>query len=282
MSIEPSRDNAGDTKPKYLAFRKQYENRRPIYEKAVAQPIATHLSDSLAALDGLADEFRKELEKKVSPPNDLSDGATLSRESMAFLYYEIIGEAPQEYEIDFLVRRAEELGLRTIGEARKGLGENVLRRLCEIHDMRFAGLQMGHELLEFGMHFAVHGPTAFDEYRKHIEDQWEEIERFGRAEALAGLPDTLEEFVDDAKSEKIPWEALEELGAVCECHRCGADIFAADRAAEAVLDHYDVSETDVDLEELLRDAVGNCPWEEESVNTSGLCPWCDHVMSKDD
>ena len=260
-----------------------YKNQAALPE--LAQPISRHLSDSLHALDNLADEFRQKIEATVEAPNDLSDEAPLNRDGIAFLYYEVLGDKPQEYEVEFLLKQAEELRLQTIGDVRKGLREDVLRQLSKIHDTRFARLPIGYDLLQFGMRFAVHGARAFDEYRKHIEDEWEEIERIGRAEILAEMPDTFDDFVSASERGDIPWDALEELGACSDCMNCGVRIFDPTVAAETVLDHYGFPETDINVEPLLLGALDDCPWEEESVNTSGVCPWCDHIvymMSKDD
>jgi hypothetical protein len=45
------------------------------------------------------------------------------------------------------------------------------------------------------------------EYRDRIEDEWTEVENFVRGEALAEMPETYEEFVDDLKHGTIPSEA---------------------------------------------------------------------------
>lgn len=176
-----------------------YKNQAGLPE--LAQPISRHLSDSFSGLDRLADEFRQKIEATVEPPNDLSDEAPLNRDGIAFLYYEVLGEKPQEYEIDFLNKHTEELRLQTIGDVRKGLTQDVLRRLSKIHDTRFACVPIGWDLLQFGMRYAVHGKRAFDEYRKYIEAEWEEVDRIGRAEIIREMPDTLDEFVMQSNAE---------------------------------------------------------------------------------
>jgi putative GTP pyrophosphokinase len=265
-----------------LSHHDLYKNEAELPE--LARPISKHLSEALQTLDRLANDLREHLEAKVEPPNDLTDEAPLDKQGIAFLYYELLGQKPQEYEVEFLVKKAGEYGLKTIGEARKGLSEEVLDHLKEIHDSRFPMLSPGRDFLEFGMLFAAEGPRAFEEYRNRIEVDWDEIESIGRAEALSGMPETFEEFVEMVESGGVPWEALKELGGVQECENCGVEIFVPDAAAEGILDHYGFPDTELDLEGLLFGACDriDCPFEQESVNTSGLCPWCDHMMSKDD
>jgi putative GTP pyrophosphokinase len=265
-----------------LSHHDLYKNQAQLPE--LARPISKHLSESLQALDRLANDLREHLEEKVEPPNDLTDEAPLDKQGIAFLYYELLGQKPQEYEVEFLVKKAGEFGLKTIGEARKGLSEEVLDHLKEIHDSRFPMLSPGRDFLEFGMLFVAEGPSAFQEYKRHVEAGWDEIESFGRAEALSGMPETFDEFVEMAERGDVPWEAMEELGGVQGCTRCGTKTFVYEAAVEAVLDHYGITHTDVDLETLLYNACNDyeCPFEPESVDFSEVCSWCGHMMSKDD
>jgi putative GTP pyrophosphokinase len=265
-----------------LSHHDLYKNQAELPD--LAKPISKHLSESLHTLDRLANDLRVHLEEKVEPPNDLTDEAPLDKQGIAFLYYELLGEKPQEYEVEFLVKKAGEYGLKTVGEARRGLSEEVIKHLKEIHDSRFHMLSPGSDFLAFGMLFAAEGPSAFQEYKRYIEAEWDEIESFGRAEALSAMPETFDEFVEMVEQGDVPWEAMKELGGVQECTNCGAEIFVHDATAEGVLAHYGFPDTELNLEGLLLDACDrfDCPFEQESVNTSGLCPWCDHMMSKVD
>jgi len=265
-----------------LSHHDLYKNQAELPD--LAKPISKHLSESLHTLDRLANDLREHIEEKVEPPNDLTDEAPLDKQGMAFLYYELLGEKPQEYEVEFLVKKAGEYGLKTVGEARRGLSNRVIKRLTRIHDSRFSMLSPGSDLLEFGMLFAAEGPSAFQEYKRHVEADWDEIESYGRAEALSGMPETFDEFVEMAERGDVPWEAMAELGGVKGCMRCGAETFVLDSAVEGVLDHYGFPDTEVDLEDLLFHASNNheCPFELEAVDFSGVCSWCGHMMSKDD
>jgi len=249
---------------------------------ALAQPVSKHLSESLSSLDKLADEFRRQMENIVEPPNDLSDDARLDRQGIAFLYYEILGEKPQEYEVDILVKHAHECGLRTIGDARRGLGEDVLQRLRQIHDARFGGWPIGSQVLEYGFLYAAQGPLAFEEYRKLVQAEWEDIERTAQAEALSEMPETFDEFVADLKRGDVPWGALEELGGVKRCSVCGTKILDPDAAAEGVMEHYEVDDADIDILALICGIASESPFEPQGPNFPDLCSWCDHTMSKDD
>ena len=114
--------------------------------------------------------------------------------------------------------------------------------------------------------------------RKRIKDEWDEIVAFAHQEALSGMPDTLEEFIKELKSGYVPTEALEALGGIDSCYRCGADILRLEQATEAILDYYDNPDVQVDLESLFWEFGDDV----ESVDYSGACHYCGYQMSKDD
>lgn len=246
----------------------------------LAQDIPQHLSNSLSTLDDLADKFRVEIEKEVEPPNDLSDDAPLDKQGIAFLYYEVVGEKPQEYEVDILEKRASELGIETVGQAREGLKDEILQRLRQVHDLRFPDLPLGSDALEYGMLCAATGPAAFVEYDRQVEAEWEEIEAFGRSEIMSELPDTYEEFLDELGQGSVSTAALRELGGVQPCDVCGTEVLVPYAASEGIQEHYGVEDREDELLNLLQSGIVGP--EIESVHVSGLCQWCGHMASKDD
>lgn len=262
-----------------LAHHDQYKNQASL--PPLAKPISLRLSELLSSMDKLANDLRKHVKKIVEPPNDLSDESPLNKQGIAFLYFELLGEKPQEYEVEILANRAREYGLKTIDDARKGLTQAVLQKITKIHDERFAMVPIGYDLLEYGMLYAVQGSLAYKAYRRHIEESWKEVEDYGRSEALSELPDTFEEFIAMMSEGNVPWTALNFLGGGA-CARCGNDIFDPSTAADGVLDYYGDPETDIDVEELIFKAADSseCPF--ESLDFSGMCSCCDNQMSKDD
>ena len=102
-----------------------------------------------------------------------------------------------------------------------------------------------------------------------------------RGEALSGMPETIEEFMEMLKSRSVPTEALKELGGIENCHRCGAEIIRTEQAAEAVFNYYNKDNTDLD-EDLGILFWEYCDDEVESVDHNGVCQYCGYQMSKDD
>jgi len=248
----------------------------------LAKIISDNLSQLLASLDSMADDFRKQIEKEVQPPNDLSDNSPLDEQGMAFLYYELFGKIPQEFEIKYLLKIANELGLKTIGEAREVLKSEVLEKLQKIHDTRFPEIQSRNDLMEYGMQYAVSGSDSFTSYKTKIEEEWAEIDQWARDEILSELPSTYDEFIEELNGGSVSWEAIKELAEIRECGRCGGDIFIPDTTAENISEHYSETILDCELEIILETVNPPSFPEPASVNSPNLCPYCDHIMSKDD
>ena len=248
----------------------------------LARGVSRHLSRVLNALDHIADEFRMEMETRVKAPNDLSPQARLDQQGIAFLYFEIFNEWPQEYENQYLFRVAGETEIETVGKAREGLREDVFKRLQTIHEKRFPIDMSNVERFEYGLRYGAQGRSAFSDFREKVEADWAEVETTARGEILSSMPETLEEFTEMLRQNDTPWEAIQELGGVRRCLRCGEKILVPSAAAEAVLDYYGDPATEVDLESLFLNFADPLAPETESVNTSGVCPYCDHMMSKND
>jgi ppGpp synthetase/RelA/SpoT-type nucleotidyltranferase len=246
--------------------------------QAVLPPLAEvtyeHLSDALSVLDQLANKFRNEIEKEVVPPNDLSEDAPLDKMGIAFLYYEFLGEKPDEYEVDYLIKKANVFGVNTVGDLRKSLSKKTTNQLKKIHDKYFSQTSIGRDLLEYGMMYATQGNIAFREYKKKIESKWKEIQDLYHLQILLELPETFDEFVEDLENGDVSWEAIKELGGLDHCLRCGKEIFDPNSAYEGVLDYYGFPDTDIDLESLFYDVRGNYVFEYASIDIPYLCSNC--------
>ena len=269
-----------------LSHHDVYKNKSDL--PTLAKDISENMSGMLRNLDKLADSFRKEIENKVEPPNDLADEAPLDREGIAFLYYELFGYPPEEYEVQFLLRVVDEYGIKTVGDARRGFEYEVLQNLEKIHNKRFSMIPIDNlDQFKFGLLYALHGRSSYREYRKKIEEDWAEIEATARSEILSAMPESFDKFVEDLEMNGLSWDvwqAIGELGGLSNCAICGADIIDPYSAAEAVLEFYDIEEDDLDFDlvSLFTDPWGVDAPETVSVYNSSLCPYCGWQMSKDD
>ena len=102
-------------------------------------------------------------------------------------------------------------------------------------------------------------------------------------DSFIAMPESLDEFIKILRSGNVPIDALEELGGIRNCYRCGASILRPEQFAVAVLDYYgETPDSDiVELVALSEEARGDYLPEVESVDISGTCQWCGRQMSKD-
>jgi hypothetical protein len=241
------------------------------------------MSSMLSSLDKLANDFRRAIASEVKPPNDLSDNAPLDREGIAFLYYDTFGEIPNEFEVRSLSEIAKKYQVNSVGEARKGLRKDIFAKLRKINAKRFVMLEMNNfDLFEYGLSYVRNGKSAFQDYRSKIEEQWAEIEAYGRREPLSEMPETFDDFMEMVQSGDLPMEALKALGGVTTCGRCMEEILMPSAAADAVLDYYGNPETDVDLESIIETAAIRDGQEVEGADLNGLCSYCNYQAAKDD
>lgn len=254
----------------------------------LAANISKTMSRILRVLDRTSDDFRTEIESKVEPPNDLSNDAPLDREGISFLYFELFGTPPDEYEVQFLMRKKDDYDINTVGEARKGLAQDILSNLEKIHNKRFSGLPVGNmDQFQFGLLYASQGKSAYREYRKQIEREWAEIESTAMSEILSAMPSSFEEFTEMLDHDQLDWyiwQAIGELGGTDSCARCSATILIPESASEAILEFYHVDDLDVhvDLISMFLNPGGIDSPQPESANLSGFCPYCGDLMTKDD
>ena len=264
-----------------LSHRDVYKNNSEL--PTLAKTISRNMSGMLSSLDKMANDFRHAIASEVQPPNDLSDSAPLDREGIAFLYYDIFGEIPNEFEVRSLSEIAKKYQVQNVGDARKGLTKDIFAKLRKIHSKRFAIVEMNNfDLFEYGLSYIQNGKSAFQDYRNKIEEEWAEIEAYGRHEPLSEMPETFDDFIEMVQSGDLPMEALKALGGVEACARCSNEILVTDLAAEMVLDYYDNPDTDIDLASLITNAAIKDGQEIESIDSSGLCSYCSYQAAKDD
>lgn len=265
-----------------LAHHDIYRNKKDLPK--LASSIPSELSSQLASLDRLSDDFRKEIEKDVIHPNDLSDEAALDEEGVAFLYYEIFGKNPQQFQVQYLSEVASNLGITKIKMARQGLTEGVFNRLNKIHNDYFPDFKIGEvDLFEYGLLFVVQNHSAFKEFRKRVKKEWDEINEIAKREILYSMPENIDEFIKLIMSNEVPWEAIKELGGTKRCFRCGTEILDSLAAAESVCHFYnDLSDDKFNIinEEITQTYDLNAP-EEASFGDSDLCSACYNLMIKD-
>jgi len=261
-------------------------SREDLYGKNAPQNIrklARTLSIQLSAIDDIAQLIRDELNKCPPQADKLQDSDAISPQRLALLYKHKFGKDIFEWTLVDWIQTLYEAEAETIGDVRKLLNDEKLRNILDKLAVKIRRFPL--EDSEWAVFSAVVATEAsisigIKTVRSRIQQEWDEIVATARREALSGMPETLDEFIQMLQSGVIPTEALAELGGIQSCYRCGSDILRPEQAAEAVLDYYGWPDTDTDLEQLFinADSEGIV----ESADYSGVCQYCGYQMSKDD
>ncbi|MCW3135179.1 MAG: hypothetical protein N2V78_12740 [Methanophagales archaeon] len=261
-------------------------SREDLYGKNAPQNIrklARTLSIQLSAIDDIAQLIRDELNKCPPQADKIQDSDAISPQRLALLYKHKFGKDIFEWTLVDWIQTLYEAEAETIGDVRKLLNDEKLRNILDKLAVKIRKFPL--EDSEWAVFSAVVATEAsisigIKTVRSRIQQEWDEIVATARREALSGMPETLDEFIQMLQSGVIPTEALAELGGIQSCYRCGSDILRPEQAAEAVLDYYGWPDTDTDLEQLFinADSEGIV----ESADYSGVCQYCGYQMSKDD
>ena len=120
--------------------------------------------------------------------------------------------------------------------------------------------------------------------------EWHEIEEVAKRDMLSSLPDSIEDLIailedssrrPDCKEDVIVWAKA--LGAASACTTCEDIIVQPSSFAEAVVDHYGISEEAADdVHERIEHAVRSSGVETGSWNIQSLCAYHDGKWAKDD
>lgn len=252
---------------------------------AIIQKLSRRFADQLAVLDEIAQDIRDELSREVEPAGIVEDKEPLTKQSIGFIFYELFGKKPQEYELQSALNELKDAGLSRVKDLKRHLpNEEVRTRLDTLHRKFFGGWAIDDvDTLIWGTKVMVTGNRAYAEFVEKIKSEWQDIERIARSEALSELPETIEELVEDlidAREVDVGFlEALRELGGVSECKLCRQDIFEPYQAYEALCDYY--SKESNELLDVLHDMYANGIVECEDSSHSGLCLHCAHLLHSD-
>ena len=201
-------------------------SRADLYGKDVPPSIhrlSQALSTQLSAIDEIGQLIRDELNQCPAVPDKIRNSDGITPQRLALLYRHKYGEDIYEWTLIDWVRELKEAEAEKIGEVRTLLDNAELRETLDKASNRIRGFSLENsEWAVFSALFASESSSALGikAVKKRIQNEWDEIVTFARREALSGMPETIEEFIEDLRSGAVPTEALAELGGIQSCYRC--------------------------------------------------------------
>ena len=201
--------------------------------------LAHALSTQLSAIDEIGQLIRDELNQCPLVAEEIKETDSITPQRLALLYKEKFGEEIYEWSMIDWMKQLEEAEAKTIGDVRGLLEDTKIRDTINKISNRIRGFHL--EDLEWAVYSALVASESSPKQgirtvQSRIQDEWDEIVATARSEALSEMPETLEEFAEMLQSGYVPELALQELGGIQCCCRCGTDILRPEQATEAVRD----------------------------------------------
>jgi len=225
------------------------------------------LAEILAAADKVASGIRLDAKKEVAPPEDCPDMSQVSVEGLAYCFKYVFGRPPSDYAVRMAHNLCSRLQIAAL---------NDFLGILDLEEFRDKVEQAYRSVIKAGIEnemifLAALYATAKDEaaavrwVRERARRERREIEQVAMHQALSDLPATYEDFItrlEDPHKEDLDIEEWAKiLRATTECIICGADIVQPSAFAEAVMEHYGLSEEDE------ADACGRI---ESAIHESGV------------
>ena len=247
------------------------------------------LSSQLAKADATADSIRARLARPRRGRRSAGE-ESLSPPAIAFVYRQRYKEDPPEYLIAWVLNNYQGTGVRCDGIAAALRDEEFQKKLRDAYERHVKWEAENQQVFRCVVHSVADGQdSAIRLAARDGRQEWQDIERTARNEMRSSLPDDPESLLSryiDPKEDDLAGDIEEiasSVGGNRTCVRCGTTIVDPEEFADSVVSHYRLRGKRADsIREDMIQAVNSSGVDVGGWNSSDLCSYCDHVMSKDD
>ena len=265
--------------------------------------LSRRLADQLRVLDDIAQDIRDAISEEVGSA-ELPPESPITKEGLAFLYHQQSGKHLLDFEIQQWMNALQEAGCSTIDAAERLMpSPDVQRKMRGIYgsvwgyddseervseeeagDMHWvaAGLPVGM-MLYYGTKIMAGDAQGYRKLRRAVESEYEDVVGVARRDALAGLPKTVEELIEQLQNGGLDSDdltpILRELGGIVECDMCGEEILICEDAHEALDNHYGSDRPEI--LDLLYGLAPSFPIDTDDEEMPRLCHHCAHLLTSD-
>jgi ppGpp synthetase/RelA/SpoT-type nucleotidyltranferase len=198
----------------------------------------------LSAADEIAQKVRRRIERKYSVSGEIKLDMVTS-DGLAFVFKHVFGKEPSEYFINKAERFSQKNGLKTLHEVDTILSKAGFRdiiREAYIKESGFPYPPMEEEIFMASVKAASQDEKTAVSYIKTVaRKERDEIETSWRNDVINKLPDTYDDFLEQAPDEDEGLnveEFAEALGEAKSCAICGTTIVDMDSLSYVIADHY--------------------------------------------
>ncbi|RXT29848.1 hypothetical protein B5P46_01935 [Rhizobium leguminosarum] len=242
------------------------------------------LAITLMAADTIASGIRRKVTADVTPSANRPNLSVVSADGRAHIFSNVFGRSPPGYLIQQAQERAQELNLTSLAVAASKLEDLCFRhRASEAYEKIMPVPVPVEGLFLAAIDAGANGEDwAIAELSRLAAEEWNEIDRTARHEALSALPATIEDFCEaieehEGDEDILAWSAA--LDTTSGCLVCGASVVDVYSFAEAAVAHYQADEV---YHERIESAVMSSSVETGGVGDGSLCSYHDDQMRNDD
>ncbi len=247
----------------------------------------TDLAELLAAADKIASAIRIRVKRKTGYSETTRDLGRVSLQGLAFVFREVFGRSPSDYTVRMALNLCRNLNITTLEKLRDVLDRQSFRERAEEAHGSVLGIGIDNEDVFLASLYAVArgDEKAIMWVRKEAHRSLEKIEQFAKREMLSSLPSGIEDLIERIESSS-GINHIEEwafaLGAVNYCAICGDTIVDSYSFAENAVQHYDVSEAEIDdAHERIEAAIESSGVETGGWGSGSLCSYHNHQAEED-
>ncbi len=256
--------------------------------------LPSHIGQSsrrLANLLSVCDEIAQDIREQVSQAatSNAPEDEEIDTGTLAFMYRRAFGEDASDYETQLVAHTCAQLGCYRLDALDRVLTSAVLQASAREAYESVSGFSFTNDTwFEVAPYFAVRDEqSAIAAVRKIAQDELDDVEHFGRAESLADLPNTIDEFISELTPAShdedgiVSYDLAQTLNALSECSSCAAPIIDVDELISAILDHYDEDDPTGSYADDIRDTVMNSGLEVGDDGNADICSYHGYVLSRD-
>ena len=249
---------------------------------------AKDIAEVLSAADKIASDIRSRAMQEMSFPAHPPDMRRVSRAGLVYSFRFVFGRSPGDYVIRLARDLCKRLHITTLEKFPELLARPAFRARVEKAYRSILWLGIGNENVFLAALYALvkDDEKAIEWAEEEARRERREIEQSAMREMLSSLPHTVEDLIEeleDPRGEPDVETWADALGATSACMICGETIVRPSSFAEAIVDHYEVSEEDADdARERIEQAILSSGVEIGGWNSELLCGYHDGQLAKDD
>lgn len=244
---------------------------------------AVNLAAMLALADEIATNIRTQVAEKTTAPDKQPNLNKVTADGIAFAFRQVFGRSPPDYVVRQVINTCEELEISSLEKFQKNLTRNDLREQLDKTYQAVMRVPLSQEEIAIAVLYASsqNDKAALTYIERRALLDYEEIDGIYKREVLGCLPQSIDKLLKEIEDGDAN---LSDLASVFEttsnCRVCGTTIIDNEALAEALIEHYDLTDAD-DIRSEIESAIYQSGAECGGFDDNSLCSYHYNQEEKD-